>query len=354
MPGPPYPSHESPTRVLVVDDSPTARALLVSILGSDPEVEVIGEGRDGEEAVELTRRLRPHLVTMDICMPRMDGFQATKEIMIAAPTPIVLVTGSFEKAEIEISMHALRAGALTVLTKPPGPASPAHEQAARELLATVKAMAQVKVVRQRRPRPHPAASAPSGIGKEASKRVVAIATSTGGPAALQHLLGELPRDFAAPVLVVQHITPGFIGGLATWLDTVCEFQVKVAADGETLRRGTVYLAPDGHHLGVTSCGTVALSAEAPVGGFRPSGSFLFESIAAVYGSSAVAVILTGMGEDGVQGLRAIRRTGGQIIAQDEKSCVVFGMPAAAITADLADLVLPITAIPSKLVEIVQP
>ena len=353
MPSPLSACREPPTRVLVVEDSPTARALLVHILGSDPEIQVVGEARDGVEGVELTRKLRPHVVTMDIKMPRMDGFQATKEIMITAPTPIVVVTGCLDDGELEVSMHALRAGALTVLAKPPGLESPDHDRAARELVTTVKAMAQVKVVRHWRPRSSPEISLPPAARRGSPRRAVAIAASTGGPAALQHLLGELPADFPAPLLVVQHITPGFVGGLAAWLNTICDFQVRVAVNGEVLHRGTVYLAPDGHHLGVTSRGTIALSTEPPVGGFRPSGSSLFESVAAAYGASAVAVILTGMGDDGVKGLRAIRQTGGQIIAQDEESCVVFGMPGAAIAAELPDLVLPITAIPRRLVEIVQ-
>ncbi len=346
-------------RVLVVDDSPTARALLVEILRSDPDIQVVGEAKDGQEGVELTARLRPTLVTMDVRMPRLDGFAATKEIMIASPTPIVIVTASFDTREVEIAMQALRAGALAVLRKPPGPESPAFEEAARKLVGTVKAMAQVKVVRHWRPPARPGDGArrageagPAPAAARPSRRVVAVATSTGGPAALHRLLSGLPGDFPAPLLVVQHNAPGFMAGLVNWLDGSCDLTVKLAEQGEPLRPHTAYLAPDDRHLGVSSQATVVLSSAPPVGGFRPSGTHLFESAARACGPALVALILTGMGDDGVAGLRAVRQAGGQVIAQDEDSSVVWGMPGAAVAAGLADSVLPLDAIPIRLAELV--
>ncbi len=346
-------------RVLVADDSPTTRALLTGILTSDPELQVVGEARNGVEAVELTRKLRPDVVTMDIRMPHLDGFEATKEIMITAPTPIVIVTASVAVHDVEVSMHTLRAGALAILPKPPGPGAPGFEAAAQELVNQIKAMSQVKVVRHwRQPAP---ASRDEGRRPKAERkpgadlpraRVVAVATSTGGPAALHRLLSDLPGDFPPPVLVVQHITAGFTAGLADWLNKVSGLHVKIAEDGEALAAHTVYLAPDDRHLGVSPRGKVALSAAPPVGGFRPSGTYLFESVARVYGAAAVAVILTGMGDDGVAGLRAVRQAGGRVIAQDEKSCVIFGMPGCAIAAGLADVVLPLDNMAARLAELV--
>jgi two-component system chemotaxis response regulator CheB len=340
-------------RVLIADDSPTARALLVAILSSDPDIQVVGEACNGAEAVELTRKLRPDVITMDLRMPVMDGFEATKEIMIAVPTPIVIVTASFEAREMDVTMNALRAGAVAAVQKPPGSGAPAFDEAVRELLTTVKAMALVKVVRHWRPAqatgPVPARSA---ARSGARGKVVAIATSTGGPAALHHLLSKLPAGFPAPILVVQHITSGFTAGLAHWLNQVSAFHVKIAQEGETLAPGTVYLAPDSCHLGVTSRHRIALSNAPPVGGFRPSGTFLFESVAQTFGPATVAVILTGMGEDGVEGLRAVHQAGGTIIAQDEKTSVVFGMPAAAIAAGLTDLVVPLDVLPARLEDLV--
>jgi two-component system chemotaxis response regulator CheB len=250
-------------------------------------------------------------------------------------------------------MDALRVGALDVLVKPPGPESPGFAASAANLVSMVKMMARVKVVRHWRIMT-PAATMPArpspALG--ARVRVVAVATSTGGPAALQRLLSGLPADFAAPVLVVQHITPGFTAGLAAWLGSVCPLRVKVAEEGEIPAPSIVYLAPDAQHLGVAENGRLRLSSAPPVGGFRPSGTFLFAAVARAFGPSAVAVILTGMGDDGVQGLGAIRRAGGKVIAQDEKTSVVFGMPAAAIAEGLADVVLPIDAIAAHLASLI--
>jgi two-component system chemotaxis response regulator CheB len=343
-------------RVVVVDDSPTARALLVEILSGDPDIQVIGEARDGAEGVEMVQRLRPDVVTMDVHMPRLDGIAATKEIMITAPTPIVVATGSQSAGEVEVAVHALRAGAVAVVCKPRGPGCADFDQACQKLCATIKTMSEVKVVRRWRIREAEAIDKgqPLGVppGPSGRARIVAVATSTGGPAALQTMLAALPGDFSVPILVVQHITPGFTQGLAGWLNSVCDLQVKVAEHGERLAAHTVYLAPDGRHLGVCGPLTVALDDGPPLGGFRPSGTFLFSSVAKAFGASAVAVILTGMGDDGVAGLRSVRLAGGRTIAQDEKSCVVFGMPGSAIAAGLADLVLSPEQIAVRLTQLV--
>jgi two-component system chemotaxis response regulator CheB len=343
-------------RVLVCEDSSTARQLLVQILRASPDVEVVGEARDGLEAVELTKQLRPDAVTMDINMPRMDGLAATREIMITAPTPIVIVTGSASINDVSFALDALRAGALAVLPRPQGPLTPGFAEAARKLLETVKTMSQVKVVRHWRAVPSggPAASGALASARAGQVRaqVVAVAASTGGPAALHQLLTKLPGSFPVPILVVQHITPGFTPGLAAWLQTAGSLAVKVAEHGELLRPRTVYLPPDDWHLGVTRTGAVALSKAPPLGGFRPSGTRLFESVAQAYGAATLAVILTGMGEDGVAGLKMVRQAGGRIIAQDEKSSVIFGMPGAAVAAGLADDVLPLEAIAGQLVQLV--
>jgi two-component system chemotaxis response regulator CheB len=339
-------------RVLIVDDSATTRTLLASILVADPAIQVVGEASDGLEAIALTQQLRPDLVTMDLHMPRLDGLEATREIMITSPTPIVIVTGTTRAREVKESLDTLRVGALDVLVKPPGPKSPNFAAAAEHLVATVKALSQVKVVRHWR---SPAAasavgSTPALVPQGAVPgRIVAIAASTGGPATVRGLLSGFPGDFALPIVMVQHITPGFVSGLASWLDSSTPLRVKVAEQGEPLTPCTVFLAPDHRHLGVSQRGTVALSSAPPIGGFRPSGTFLFESVGRAFAAGAVAVILTGMGDDGVEGLRTIRRTGGRAIAQDETTSVIFGMPGAAIAAGLVDQVQPLPAIASYLV-----
>ncbi|BDG06086.1 chemotaxis-specific protein-glutamate methyltransferase CheB [Anaeromyxobacter oryzae] len=334
-------------RVLVVEDMPTARQLVVGILSSDPEIEVVGQAADGTEAVEAVRRLRPDAITMDVMMMPMDGIQATGLIMAERPTPIVIVT-SLDVNEVTLSMRALGAGALAALPKPRGPGSPAFAEDARRLLTTVKAMSRVALLRR------PAAAAPATAVPAPRSgprgRVVAIAASTGGPAALQRVLARLPAAFPAPILVVQHIALGFAEGFARWLASAGPLPVRVATDGQPLAAGTVYVAPDDRHLGVSSDGArIALSDAPPVSGFRPSGTHLFKSVAAAFGVGSVGVILSGMGRDGVEGLRLLRTAGGRIVAQDEASSAVHGMPGAAVEAGLADAVLPPDAIPERLV-----
>ena len=340
-------------RLLIVDDSPTARSLLKAIFASDAEFQVVGEAADGAEAIELTRKLRPDIVTMDIHMPTMNGFEATKEIMIEMPTAIVIVTSSRSVHQIEMSMHALRAGALAILEKPEGPAAPGFEEQSRQLIAQVKAMSQVKVVRHWRnnsPTGRPVKAASERTGRT---NVIAVASSTGGPAALGCILTALPADFEIPILAVQHISHGFVKGLADWLDKAGPLHVKLAEEGEALKKRTVYVAPDDFHLGVSSLGRIALASAAPISGFRPSATFLFDSVAKAFGAGAAALILTGMGEDGVVGLRAVRQAGGRVFAQDEKTSVVFGMPGAAVAAGLADEVLPLDEIAGRLMQLAE-
>jgi two-component system, chemotaxis family, protein-glutamate methylesterase/glutaminase len=336
-------------RVIIADDSPTARQLLEEILRSDPEIHVVGVAQNGHEIVELAKKLRPDLAVIDVCMPGMDGFEATQEIMTRVPTPIVLVSASTMMGEVDTGMKALQAGALTLLLKPSGPQSPGFDKAGRDLIATIKAMADVKVVRQHRRRAPEGAAAQPSQRPAAAARMVAIAASTGGPPALQRILSGLPLDFPAPILVVQHMALGFMDGFAAWLDLVVPLKVKIAVAGEPLVAGTVYIAPENRHLGVSGRHTIVLRAEPPIGGFRPSATYLFESVAETFGDSTIAVILTGMGEDGVAGLRHVRRTGGFIIAQDEATCVVYGMPGAAVDANVVDLVRPLGDIPGLLV-----
>ncbi len=341
-------------RALVAEDSATSRELLVEILRSDPEIQVVGEAKNGLEAVEMTKQLRPDVVTMDIRMPKMDGFEATRQIMVEAPTPIVIVSGSYDVHEVEISLHALRLGALNLLAKPRGPEAPGFDEHRRRFVQTIKAMSQVKVVRRwpahQETVPVPVARAQHG----ARPRVVALAASTGGPPALARILADLPGDFALPMLVVQHISKGFAQGFASWLNTVASVRVKVAEQGEQLCPRTVYVAPDDGHLGLADRSTLAIVQTPPIGGFRPSATFLFESVAKVFGSATLAVILTGMGQDGVAGLRSVRAALGRVIAQDEESSVVFGMPGAAIAQGLADMAVPLSAMAFRLRELATP
>lgn len=342
-------------RVVVAEDSVTVRELLVDILRSDSSIEVIAQAKNGLEAVEMAVRLKPDLITMDVHMPLLDGFEATKEIMAVAPTPIIIVSSSSSPRDVELSLNAMRTGAVMVMAKPDNPGSPQFAGRQGQLLTMVKAMAQVKVVRRfpSRLRPPPPAPPPPP-GRWAPARVIAIAASTGGPAALERILKDLPGDFPIPILVVQHIATGFTAGLADWLNSGSRLRVKVAEHAETLRPHTVFIAPDDRQLGVGPDGRLLVTDEPAVNGLRPSGTHLFQSVARAYGPAAVGVILTGMGKDGVDGLRAVKARGGYVIAQDEGSSVVYGMPGEAVAAGVVDAAVPIEDVAPRLLEIGRP
>jgi two-component system chemotaxis response regulator CheB len=335
-------------RLLVVDDSAAMRELLSRLFRADSQFDVVGTARDGEEAVALTARLRPDVITMDLHLPRLNGALATRRIMAETPTPVVVVSTSVHQREVGLAFEALQAGAVTVLNKPPGPDSPGHLAAVQELLSTVRLMAQVKVVRRWATGGHlPPSTVPAPRRAPSTRRrpvAIMIVASTGGPQAIQRLLQALGGNLSVPVLVVQHINDGFAAGMAGWLSSSCPQPVRLAEHGDTPSAGVVYLAPGNVHLLVTRRGTLALSKAPPVGGFRPSGNLLFESGAEYYGANAVGVILTGMGDDGAAGLYTLRVAGAMTIAQDEATCVVYGMPAAAVSLGAAEQVLPLTEI----------
>ncbi len=327
-------------RVLVVEDSAVTREYLVYLLSQDPALDVVGTARDGLEGVEQAERLRPDVIVMDIHMPRLNGYEATRQVMERVPTPIVMVTASLNRDEVALTFEALRNGALTVVDKPGGPEHPDSAETSQRFVETVKLMAEVKVVRRwpRRERPVPAA--PPRAVSARNIRLIAVGASTGGPQAIAEILAGLPGDLGAPILVVQHIAPGFITGLAEWLRGQTPLTVQVAAPAESVWPRTVYLAPDGFHMGITGDGRIRLTKEPTSDGLCPSISYLFESAAEVYGPSAVGILLTGMGRDGATGLLKLREKGGITIAQDAESSVIFGMPAEAIRLGAAEWVLP--------------
>jgi two-component system chemotaxis response regulator CheB len=273
--------------------------------------------------------------------------------MVRAPTPIVVVSSSIRPDDIALSLRATEAGALAAVAKPENPVSPRFEEDRAQLVAMVKAMADVKVVRRWSGREADVPSVPTPAPR-APVRLVAVAASTGGPVALQTVLAALPEGFPVPVLAVQHLSRGFVAVLARWLDSATALRVKVAEAGERLLPGVVYLAPDDLHLGVTPDGSVDLSAAPPREGFRPSASHLFRSASAAYGDALLAVILTGMGSDGVHGLREAHAAGALVLAQDEASSVIYGMPREAVQAGVVGGVLPLHAIGPRLALLVAP
>jgi two-component system chemotaxis response regulator CheB len=328
------------TRVLVVDDSAFMRRTLPGLLADDPSIVVVGTAADGEEGVRLVKELRPDVVTMDVLMPVMDGLTALKHIMAEAPTPVVMVS-SVTSEGAQATLEALSLGAVDFVTKPSGPVSLDIAVMQRELLRKIKLAAGVDVTRQRFADllkgmkvdrlSRPTAPAPRAGARD--KRLVAIGCSTGGPAALQVLLPNLPGDLGASVLIVQHIAAGFTRPLAARLDGLSAITVCEAEDDMPVTPGVALISPADVHMTVARRGGVlrVRLGEEPAGtAHRPSVDVLFRSIAACCAAEACGVILTGMGDDGALGMRDMHDNGAWTLAQDEASSVIYGMPRRAL------------------------
>jgi two-component system chemotaxis response regulator CheB len=343
-------------RVLIADDSPVARELLVSILHNTPGLQVVGTAQNGAEAVRLAKRLKPDLITMDVHMPEMDGFEAARRIMSQAPCPIVIITNGIGKDEQELTFSALQAGALSVIKKPTMYDPPEIIDA---LAIEVKLMSEVKVVRRweqasaavNNPQ-SPAKSAALKRNGKSKIQLVVIASSTGGPGILAQIFRKLPLDFPVPILAVQHITPGFGQGLSTWLNQQTPLDVRLARHSDEPQPGQILIAPDDYHMIINSMGLTVLSQEPAIHGLRPAADLLFSSVARTYGGTAIGVILSGMGSDGARGLQAMHETGAHTIAQDEATCVVFGMPAVAINLGAVEQILPAQRIAAAIMALV--
>ncbi len=337
-------------RVLIVDDSMTAQRTLAGALSGQSDIEVVGQAATGVEAVALAQKLKPTLITMDIRMPDMDGLTATAQIMALCPTRIVIVSSEVGASDQSLTFRALNAGALEVLPKPRLAAQRgvALGEFENELVATVRAMAEVPVVRRRRGS-DPGLGHSGVVPPSRHFRALAIGASTGGPQIIGQVCAQLPPALRLPILIVQHMSPGFTAGFAHWLEQESPLEVKLAEDGEPLRDGCVYLAPDGLHLTVTKKHCLALADDPPVGHFRPAVDVLFRSLAANLGPAGIGLLLTGMGTDGAEGLLAMRRAGAWTLAQEAESCVVNGMPAAAMKLDAVDALVTPGDLPGTLI-----
>lgn len=343
-------------KVLIVDDSRVAQEFLEHIFASDPAIEVVGKVSDGAEALNAVREKRPDIITMDIHMPMVDGFEATRVIMENSPTPIVIVSGTTGSKEVNSTLRALEAGALAVVIRPPGIGHPLHAATARELIQTVKTMSEIKVVRRYSHPPKeglPVLPLTPAVAAAKDIQLVAIGASTGGPPVLNRILSLLPPKLPVPLLIVQHIAPGFVSGFVEWLRDASRFPLHIAEHGMQITPGHGYVAPDGFHMGVDSSLCIVLSHNAPENGLRPSVAYLFRSVAQVFGSRAVGIMLTGMGKDGAEELKILKDKGACTIAQSEESSVVFGMPGEAIKLGAAEYVLSPEAIAAMLASLVK-
>lgn len=350
-------------RVVLTDDSAMVRSMLRSFLESAPDMEVVGEAENGQQAIDLVRSLSPDLITMDLEMPVMGGMQAIAQIMATKAVPILVVSSV---ADAQNAYEAVNRGALDVLSKPTY-----SEEAAAEFVAKVRMLAGVPVishiiVKQHAaplarpaatgglaPGVHASAALPGALEMAANRRVFAIASSTGGPQALAKILAALPANFPCPVVVAQHISDGFAQGMAEWLGKLCRLKLKLAEDGEALQAGVVYISPSEKNAIITPLRRFSLLDRPGHDIFHPNCSVLLNSVADVFGAQSVGIILTGMSDDGVSGMLKILHSGGQTLAQDEESSLIFGMNKQAIDAGAVRCVLPLDKIAEKMIRLAQ-
>ena len=374
-------------RVLVVDDSAFMRKIITDILASSPDIEVIGKARGGQEAIEKVTELRPDVVTMDIEMPGLDGLHALGYIMSECPTPVIMLSGA-ESRQADVTMTAFEYGAVDFILKPSGNISLDMVKIKEELVKKVKAASSVEVhklgfiedksmkenghkkstpstsIKQEEPRSDIIDVVPLKQKKESSgikgryQKIIIIGASTGGPRALQQVIPLLPSNLRAPVLVVQHMPPGFTKSLAERLNAQSMIKVREAMEGDILQPGTVYIAPGDFHMTIKqqkingeTREVIVLARGEKVQGVRPSVDVLLNSVAPIFGQNSLGVILTGMGSDGTDGIRKLKLAGGRVMAEDESTCVVYGMPRSVIEQKLADYILPIDRIAENIAQI---
>ncbi len=333
-------------RVVVADDSDLARELIIAILSTDKEITIVGEAKNGREAVEKVRELKPDILTIDIEMPVMNGLEAIEHIMGNIALPILVVT---TRGDAHTAYAAISKGALDLVVKPD-----VNLAEARDFIQKIKLLSKIKVITHisgKGALKEKPVEKPVVFTGPTSDRIVAIASSTGGPEALSIILSSLPETIPCPVVIAQHNSDGFIPGLVEWLNRLAKLKVKVAEEGEPLVPGTVYVSPSEKHMEISLSRRVTFVERHPADIYRPSCDRLLSSVAHVYKAKSIGIIMTGMGSDGVRGMKQLKEAGGTTIAQDEKSCIVFGMPKVAIDSGCIDMILPLEEIGGKVVSL---
>lgn len=348
-------SNSHKVRVLVVDDSLVMQRLYRKLLEQDGRFELLAIATNGQQAIEYVASYKPDVVSMDINMPLMDGVEATRQIMQLHPVPIVIVTSLYHPQEQELAMRILEAGAVSIMTKPYGPGHPKFESSTRTYLSRLWYMSEIKVIRRKpaSPKLPPKTVVKSEKPKQsmqshAKPAVIVIGASAGGPEGVKTILANISATIDVPILIVQHIDPGFAEGYVHWLQSQSKIPVRLAGVNTTMEAGVAYLPPGNHHLMLRSKQTVTISTDAPVKGHRPAVSVLFTSAAAIFKDQTMAIILSGMGSDGAQEIKHLSDLGAVTLAQDEASCLVFGMPGVAIQLGGIKKVLPPLEIASEI------
>lgn len=366
-------------KVLIVEDSPVVTVILKRIFAS-PEIEVVGTARNGIEGLKLIPQVQPDVICTDLHMAQMNGLEFTREVMSKYPRPILVISASVQPEDTYNVFQLIDAGAVDVFPKPRSHSPQDYELLKQELISKIKVLSGVAVFTLRRRNtgmgergsigewrtkresllntqlstlPLSYFSIPKSIPSSLSlgkSKIVAIGASTGGPQALQSILGHLPKNFPLPIVCIQHISEGFLAGLVNWLGAECKLPVKIATIGDLPQPGIVYFPPEGRHLELSAQGRFVCSSSPPLSGHRPSVTVTFNSVAKFYGSSTIGILLTGMGRDGAEGLLAISQAGGMTIAQDEATSIVFGMPKEAIALGAAKLIMPVHAIAPYLLD----
>ncbi len=329
----------NPIKVLVAGNSASLRESLIKVLAYDPGIRVLGTASSKKEAIESVERFRPDVIAMDIHMP----VETTREIMETYPTPIVIVSGNQKWQDISYAMHAMEAGALAIVQRPDG----RHEE--EELIHAIKLMSEVKVVKRRQTNE---TALPSEFEERGEIRLIAMGASIGGPPVIQTILSRLPKDISVPILIVQHMSAGFIEGFVGWLDETSILPVHVALNGSYIHPGNVYVAPEGVQMKVDISGRIWLTKDGPENGLLPSVSYLFRSVAETFGKNSVGILLTGMGRDGAAELKLMKEKGAITIAQDSESSIIGGMPGAAVSLGAAMFVLSPEAIADLLINLI--
>ncbi|NJM86917.1 MAG: chemotaxis-specific protein-glutamate methyltransferase CheB [Hydrococcus sp. RU_2_2] len=353
---------QTPIKILLVEDSPVAMAILQKVLQSSPEIKIVGTACNGKEALNLIPQLDPHVICTDFHMAQMDGLELTRQVMAKYPRPILVISNSVQANDPETIFKLMQAGAIEIFPKPITGLPSDYDRIRESLITKIKVLAGVKVFTKPLSKIVPSKaetvptlstkiSVPKSFKVTAPIKIVTIGASTGGPQALQKVLSPLPKDFPVPIICTQHISEGFLPGFVDWLASECHLKVTIATEGELPLPGTIYFAPDGRHLELNSLGKFIHKTLGTVDGHCPSVTVMFQSVAKFYGNTTLGILLTGMGKDGAAGMKTIEQAGGITIAQDEASSVVFGMPKEAIALGGAQYILPVKEIAPSLLKI---